>query len=88
MLASYLDYEMISVINKQFNIFVSRFFYNLEMPLLKFYNRNSNQNIKINERVITPNSIPIFILPPTLDSCRKSSQKNQYLSYSTRKLHF
>ncbi len=53
------------------------------MALLKLYSLTNTNNLKVNERIITPHSIPIFVLPPTLESCRNS----KYLSHSTRKLH-
>ena len=63
------------------------------MQLLKLSNNNSsptssnNNNMasKINERIITPSTIPAFVLPPTLEACR-DSLKSRYLSISTRKL--
>ena len=50
------------------------------MPLLKL--SNNNMLLKLNERIITPDSIPVFVLPPTLDSCRNSRS----LSISSRML--
>lgn len=43
------------------------------MSVLKFYKNPFSQQ-KINDRVITPSSIPIFVLPPTLESWKKASQ--------------
>jgi hypothetical protein len=60
------------------------------MPLLKLSNNSNNNNmiLKLNERIITPDSIPVFVLPPTLDSCRNSRLVQRSLSISSRMLFF
>jgi hypothetical protein len=42
--------------------------------LYNFYGKPTNSN---DPRVITPTTIPIFILPPKLDSLSQSTNKNE-----------
>ncbi len=49
------------------------------MPLLKL----NSLVLKKNDRILTPESIPIFVVPPTLESYRNHRRNS---STSTRKL--
>jgi hypothetical protein len=50
-----------------------------KMPLLKL----NSLVLKKNDRILTPESIPIFVVPPTLESYRNHRRNS---STSTRKL--
>ena len=48
------------------------------MIISKFYNRMKQSTPATNDpRVLTPNSIPIFILPPTLDKTTSNTPKHE-----------
>ncbi len=53
-----------------------------KMPLLKL----NSLVLKKNERILTPESIPTFVVPPTLESYRNSINQRRNSSTSTRKL--
>jgi hypothetical protein len=55
------------------------------MQLMKFASLTTSTNNKLNERILTPNSIPVFVLPPKLDAQHRNSVENCSLQ-NNRKL--
>ena len=51
------------------------------MPLFKL----NSLILKKNERILTPESIPTFVVPPTLDSFRNSIKQRRNSTISSRK---
>lgn len=59
----------------------------------KFYNKkafNKSENkspkgsLQLNERILTPESIPVFVLPPTVETLRKLYKPSSISSIPSR----
>jgi hypothetical protein len=57
------------------------------MQLVKFASINNSTQSKLNQRILTPDSIPMFVLPPKLDKCHRSSVENCTWNSTRKFLH-